>query len=92
VTSKKSTSPESSQRAVLRFPHETVERARVIERSIREESGRIPGDRTSTTVTRSGTTITVTIEAVDLPALRAGTFTWCSLIETAAQTARTTDE
>lgn len=92
MTSKKSTSPEGGHRAVIRFPHETVERARTVERSVTEESGRIPGERTSTVVTRTGTTISVTIEADDLPAFRAGTFTWCSLLETAADTARQTDE
>lgn len=92
MTSKKSTSPEPAHEAVIRFPYQSPSRARTVANSVRREAGRIPGARTTATVRREGSTVRVTIEAEDLTALRAGTFTWCGLIETAAKTARRIEE
>jgi KEOPS complex subunit Pcc1 len=92
VTSKKSTSPEASHEAVIRFPHESASRARTVTDSVRRELGQIPGRRTTASVTREGSTVRVMLEADDLAALRAGTFTWCGLIEAAAKTASQFDD
>jgi KEOPS complex subunit Pcc1 len=86
VTSKKSTSPEGGHEATLTFPYETESRAERVAESTRLESSRIPGERTTATVERADATVTVTVSAADLPALRAGLFTWCSLVETAEET------
>lgn len=88
MTSKKSTSPEPRHEADIRFPYQSTSRARTVAESVRREAGRIPGARTSATVGREGKTVRITLEADDLAALRAGTFTWCGLVEVAAETAR----
>lgn len=92
MTSKKSTSPEAPHEATLSFPYESVEQATIIADSTRLESANIPGDRTTATVERSGTTVTVTVSANDLSALRAGVFTWCGLVETAEETLGTLEK
>lgn len=92
MTSKKSTSPEAPHEATLSFPYESVEEASIIVDSTRLESANIPGERTTATIERSGTTVTVTVSAMDLSALRAGVFTWCGLVETAEETLETIDE
>ena len=73
------------------FVHETTlalsysdsDRARIVERSVRQEVGEIQGDRSATTVSRDGETVTVTVEAADLIALRAALNTWLSLVDVA---------
>ena len=68
-------------------PHQTVftltyadpERARRIQRSLDPELGDIDGDRTRATLTRDGAVLTLTVEADDLVALRAGCNTWTTL-------------
>jgi KEOPS complex subunit Pcc1 len=61
--------------------------ATIVERSVGQEIGDIQGDRTEATLSRSGGTITISIEADDLVALRAGHNTWLGLIEVAEQSA-----
>lgn len=68
-------------RSTLSFSYESVDRARIVERSVGVEAGDIEGDRTAARVERAGATVTVTIDADDLVALRAGHNTWLSLIE-----------
>lgn len=76
------------------MPHEadllaeyaTAERARRIERSLRPEVGDIDGDRTRAALDREGATLTVTITAADLVALRAGCNTWSTLLSVAERT------
>ncbi|MHB9288509.1 KEOPS complex subunit Pcc1 [Halobacteriales archaeon Cl-PHB] len=51
-----------------------------IERSVRPEVGDIQGDRTTATLDREGAELTVSIEAEDLVALRAGLNTWLTLV------------
>lgn len=71
------------------FPYDSVESARVVEQSVRVEAGDVSGDRTSASVERTGTTLTVTVDATDLTALRAGTNTWLTLVEVAESAAET---
>ena len=66
--------------AVLSFDYDSDERARRIERSVRPEVGDIEGDRTRATLDREDGTVTVTVEADDLVALRAGLNTWSTLV------------
>ena len=61
----------------------TAAAARRVERSLRPEVGDVEGDRTTATVTRDEDTITVTVAAADLVALRAGLNTWAALTEVA---------
>ncbi|SDF19278.1 KEOPS complex subunit Pcc1 [Halorientalis regularis] len=66
--------------AVLSFTFEDERRARTVERSVRPEVGAIAGDRTTATLDREAATVTVTVEADDLVALRAGINTWSTLV------------
>lgn len=65
----------------LSYP--AVETATIIEQSLRQEAGEIDGDRTHATLTRSENEVTITIEAEDLIALRAGHNTWLGLVAVA---------
>lgn len=69
--------------AVFEFEYPDAERARRVERSVRVEVGDIEGDRSAATVQRDGATLTVTVDAADLVALRAGCNTWLSLVAVA---------
>ena len=76
--------------AVLTLEYPDGQRARSVERSVRVEAGDIEGDRTEATVDREGATLTVTIAAADLTALRAGLNTWSSLVGVAERCAGAT--
>jgi KEOPS complex subunit Pcc1 len=71
----------------LLFEYATVERARTVERAVAREAGDIGGDRTKASVSREGRRLSVSVEADDLTALRAGQNTWCSLVGVAERTA-----
>lgn len=73
--------------ATLCFEYASVERARIVERSVAQEVGEIDGDRTRATLSRTGPTVTVDLTADDLVALRAGLNTWNSLVGVASQVA-----
>ncbi|MUV60977.1 KEOPS complex subunit Pcc1 [Halobacterium sp. CBA1126] len=61
--------------------------ARTVARSVAVEAGDIDGDRSGAAVDRDGATVTVTVDAADLTALRAGTNTWLTLLEVAERVA-----
>jgi len=69
--------------AVLAFEYDNPERARRVERAIRPELDEIDGDRSGASVDRTAATLTVTVEASDLTALRAGLTTWTGLVTVA---------
>jgi KEOPS complex subunit Pcc1 len=69
--------------AALSFTYSTPEQARRIERSVRPELDRIADDRSRASVARDADTLTVTVRATDLVALRAGTNTWVRLVDVA---------
>lgn len=69
--------------AVFTADYPTPEIARRVQRSVQLEAGDIEGDRTQASVEREDDTLSVTIEAADLIALRAGINTWASLVEVA---------
>ena len=71
----------------LTFSYADSDRARTVERSVRQEMDEIQGDRSAAAVSRDGETVTVTVEAADLIALRAGLNTWLSLVDVAERTA-----
>ena len=54
-----------------------------VERSVRQELDEIEGDRTTASLGRDGTELTVHVDAADLVALRAGINTWSTLVEVA---------
>lgn len=66
-------------RSVFTLDYPDAEQARRVERSLRPELGDIDGDRTTATLTRDGATLTLTVAAEDLVALRAGCTTWTTL-------------
>jgi KEOPS complex subunit Pcc1 len=66
--------------AVFECEYPDAERARRVERAVAVEVGDIEGDRTTATLERDGATLTVTVAAADLVALRAGCNTWLSLV------------
>jgi KEOPS complex subunit Pcc1 len=59
----------------------------LVDRSVSQELGEIDGDRATATVDRDGQTVTVTVSADDLTALRAGLNTWATLVEVAESVA-----
>ncbi len=61
--------------------------ARAVERSVAVEAGDIEGDRSEAAVRREDATVTVTVDAADLTALRAGNNTWLTLVEVAERVA-----
>lgn len=61
--------------------------ARTVERSVAVEAGDIEGDRSEAAVQRDDATVTVTVDAADLTALRAGNNTWLTLVEVAERVA-----
>jgi KEOPS complex subunit Pcc1 len=71
----------------LVFDYDSADVARTVERSVRVEAGDISGDRSEASVTRDGATVTVTVSATDLTALRAGDNTWLTLVEVAERAA-----
>jgi len=73
--------------ATLSFEYDTVDRARLVERSVGQEVGEIAGDRTEATVSREDRTVAVRVTAADLVALRAGLNTWASLVSVAERVA-----
>ncbi len=69
--------------AVFAAVYATPERARRVERALCPEVGDIDGDRTSVALAREGDSLTVTVRAADLTALRAGLNTWFGLVDVA---------
>ena len=69
--------------AVFEVDYRDAEEARRVERSVGVEVGDIEGDRTTATLDRDGETLSVTVSASDLVALRAGCNTWLSLVTVA---------
>jgi KEOPS complex subunit Pcc1 len=70
-------------RTTLSLSYDSVRQASIVERSVGIEVGDIEGDRTRASIDRSGTTVTIDIQADDLVALRAGQNTWLSLVAVA---------
>ena len=71
----------------LVFEYDSVAVARVVQRSVAVEAGDIEGDRSTAAVTRNSDTVTVSVDATDLTALRAGQNTWLTLVEVAERAA-----
>jgi KEOPS complex subunit Pcc1 len=69
--------------ADLVFDYDSPETAALVERSVRQEVGEIEGDRTTASLARDETELTVHVDAADLVALRAGINTWSTLVEVA---------
>lgn len=83
--------PERPHRTTLTFEYETTTLAETVERSLRREIGQIDDSRSTTALDRDGSTISLTIDAADLVALRAAANTWLSLTAVAERTAETVD-
>jgi KEOPS complex subunit Pcc1 len=77
--------------AVFECEYPDAERARRVERSVAVEVGDIEGERTTAAIERDGATLTVTVAAADLVALRAGCNTWLSLVSVAEDCAAPAD-
>ena len=69
----------SPHRTVFTLAYADAEQADRIARSLAPELDAIDGDRTTATLSREEGTLTLTIEAADLVALRAGCNTWATL-------------
>jgi KEOPS complex subunit Pcc1 len=76
----------------LVFDYDSAALARTVERSVAVEAGDIEGDRSEATVKRDDETVTVTVDATDLTALRAGNNTWLTLVEVAERAATAAGE
>ncbi len=77
----------SSHGATLEFDYESAPRARLVAESVSREIGEIDDERSRTTISRTGGTVLLEIEAADVIALRAALNTWFSLIDIAEETA-----
>lgn len=86
MTSKRSTSSNDNHSTTLSFEYDTPETVAHIAHSIRQEVDEIPGDRTTGQVHYTESVVVVRIRARDLPAMRAGVQTWCSLVDAAEAT------
>jgi len=70
-------------RTSITVSYDSVHTASIVEQSVGPEIGDIDGARSSATIDRAGSAVTVDVEATDLVALRAGQNTWLSLLEVA---------
>jgi KEOPS complex subunit Pcc1 len=77
--------------AVLTFDYPSSARARVVAESVRREVDEIGSERSRARVARDDATLTVTVEAADLTALRAGCNTWTTLVDVAEHAAELGD-
>jgi KEOPS complex subunit Pcc1 len=75
--------PPAAHDATLSFAFDGERRARIVAESVRQEVDEIDGDRTRASLARDGRTVTVTVTARDLVALRAGCNTWTTLVSVA---------
>lgn len=73
-------------RVELSIFYDSARAGRLVADAIAPEIGEIDGDRTTASVTRDGRTVSVSIDATDLVALRAGLNTWGTLLEVAERT------
>jgi len=73
----------ATQTTVLRFDYSTATAARRIERAIRLEVGALEEERSTVSLTRTDSTLTVDIEAADRVALRASLNSWLRYIAVA---------
>ncbi|KPN30382.1 KEOPS complex Pcc1-like subunit [Halolamina pelagica] len=69
--------------ATLSISFDSPDRARRVAESLTPEVGGVDDDRATAGVTRDGDTVSVTVEATDLTALRAGTTSWSRLLTVA---------
>lgn len=74
-------------RTTLRFDYDEERAARLVSDAVAVETDEIDDDRSTATVDRTDETVTVTISARDLTAMRAGINTWCRLVSVAETTA-----
>ena len=70
----------TAHEAVFSAVYDTTEHACRVERALRPEVGDIGGDRASVALTREADSLSVTVRATDLTALRAGLNTWFGLV------------
>jgi KEOPS complex subunit Pcc1 len=73
--------------ATLSVSYPSPESASLVAESLRPEVDQLDDDRAAATVDRDGRTVTVTVHASDLVALRAGTGSWSRLLTVAERTA-----
>ncbi|MCU4925033.1 KEOPS complex subunit Pcc1 [Halobacteria archaeon AArc-dxtr1] len=76
----------SSHEAILTFEYDAPSSAHLVAESVAREVGEIDDERSRTEIDRQGTTLTITIEARDVIALRAALNTWFSLVDVAERT------
>lgn len=79
--------PEFPHRSEWTLTYESSAAAETVHRAVGLEEGAIADDRCETTLTRAGPTVTLTVRARDLTALRAAHNTWLRLLD-AAETTR----
>jgi KEOPS complex subunit Pcc1 len=70
-------------RTTLSFAYPDERHARLVADAITVESGEIDDDRSTADVTHADATVTVTVAARDLTAMRAGINTWTRLVSVA---------
>ena len=77
--------------ANIDFEYDDERRARIVAESVRVEVDEIADDRSRADVARDGRVVSVTVEAADLIALRAGVNSWVRLLEVAERITQTGD-
>ena len=82
---------EAPHRSRLALTYDDERLARIVATSLENEVGEIDDERSRTSLSRDGATVTIEIEAADLVALRAAGNTWLSLASVAEETAGVAD-
>lgn len=78
---------DAAHTATLSVSYPTPASASLVARSLTPEVAQIDDDRASASVVCEGATVTVTVHARDLVALRAGTTSWSRLLTVAERVA-----
>jgi len=82
---------DAAHTATLSLSYPTSASASLVARTLTPEVDQIADDRASASVRRDGETVTVTVRARDLVALRAGTNSWSRLLSVAEEVAGVVD-
>lgn len=82
---------EPPHRTTFTLEYDDERLAAIVEASLGQEVGEIDDDRSRTSLSRTGRTVEVAVEAADLVALRAAGNTWLSLASVAEETAAAAD-
>lgn len=82
---------DAPHRVVFTLEYEDERTARIVSSSLAQEIGEIDNNRSTTTLSRNSTDVSITVDAMDLVALRAAMNTWLSLAGVAERVVESID-